>query len=316
VGCREVKKFSPSTPGLRKRKMPELPEVETIVRNLRKLVSGRTITGVWTDLGPKIKVCLPGEKQKNFSSLIKGCQIKNIQRKGKWILISLSRGLTLLVHLRMTGHFLLGRWSYRKNRWQTEIPVPEMLETANSHLHLLFFLDNGKQLALSDIRKFAEVQLHFTASIFRCPVLTRLGPDVYPHLTFPDFQKRLHNCRGNIKSALLNQKVVAGLGNIYSDEILHASKIHPFTPVKNLSREKLRLLFRKMKETLSCAIASGGTSISDYRKLDGDRGNFQNCLKVYGRQANPCFRCGTFIQRKKFGSRSTYFCPVCQIFQG
>jgi len=295
--------------------MPELPEVETIVRNLRQLVIGRTITGVWTDIGPKTKVCLPGKKQKNFSSLVTGCQIKDIQRRGKYILISLSRGLTLLVHLRMTGHFLLGRWSYRKNCWQTEIPVPRMLETPNTHLHLLFSLDDGQQLALSDIRKFAEIQLHFTASVFSCPVLRRLGPDAYPHLTFSDFQKRLHNCRGNIKSVLLNQKVIAGLGNIYSDEILHASKIHPFTPVKSLSREKLKLLFRKMREILSCALASGGTSISDYRQLDGDRGNFQKCLKVYGRQGSPCFRCRTLIQRKKIGSRSTHFCPVCQIFR-
>ncbi len=289
--------------------MPELPEVETTVKGLNLKVLNRTFIDVWTDAQKIIK------KPKNFALFqkeIKGKKIKKIWRRGKNIIINLSDEYSLLVHQKMTGHLLIGRWKKQNEKWLPEQDGP-LNDPYNRFLHLIFFLDNKKMLALSDLRKFAKVELWKTKELIDSKEFKLLGPEpLDKSFNFKKFKEVLKNKKGKIKQILMDQSIVAGIGNIYASEALWQSKIHPEKNIFNLSEEELKSLYRAVIKVLKLGVKLGGESFSEYRRPDGSKGDFDTERKAYKREGQKCYRCGTKIKRIKFGGRSAFFCPHCQ----
>jgi len=288
--------------------MPELPEVETTVLDLRKKVLNRTFIDVWTDFRNLVK---RPKKFREFKREIKGKKIKNVRRRGKNILFDLSGSKTLLIHQKLTGHLLLGYWTLNNNYWEPNPPGP-LGEKINTYIHLLFTLDNGQRLALSDLRKFAKVELWDSEKLRESEELKSLGPEpLEKDFTFEKFKAVLPK-KGKIKQVLMNQAVIAGIGNIYSDEILWRAKIHPSKDTSELSEEESKKIYQAMKKILPKAIELGGESISDFRRISGEKGRFDLLRKVYRREGEKCSRCGAIIKRIKIAGRSAHFCPKCQ----
>jgi len=289
--------------------MPELPEVETIVRDLQKKVLGRAFIDVWTDFKKIIKSPKDFEE---FKKEIKGKTIKKVKRRAKNILFELSNNKTLLIHQKLTGHLLLGKWQQKEGKWEATIPGPLKEDPMNKFLHLIFWLDNNQMLALSDLRKFAKVELLNKDTLEK--ELSSFGPEpLDKDFTFEKFKEVLDKKRkGKIKQVLMDQEVITGIGNIYSDEILWKAKIHPFKETKQLSDEEIKRIYNAMREILPKAIELGGESISNFRRISGERGYFDKERKIYRREGEKCSRCGTIIKRVKLASRSAHFCPGCQ----
>ena len=291
--------------------MPELPEVETAVRDLKRTqppILGARFVDVWTDFRKMIKLPKTFEQ---FKKEIKGKKIQKIWRRGKNILFELSGNKTLLIHQKLTGHLLLGKWEKIAGQWQAAIPGPLAEDPMNRFLHLMFWLDDGRMLALSDLRKFAKVELLDQEELKK--ELSSLGPEpLEKSFTFEKFKKTLESKKGKIKQVLMDQEIIAGIGNIYSDEILWQAKIYPFKDVSKLSRSDLDRIYQAMREILPRAIELGGESISDFRRISGERGYFDKERKVYRRAGEKCSRCGTIIKRAKLAGRSAHFCPKCQ----
>lgn len=290
--------------------MPELPEVETLIRALKKEITGRKIRDVWTDFPKNIK------EPKNFSdfkSKIKNKKIQKVWRRGKNIIIDLSENLAILIHQKMTGHLLIGKWKLENGKWQPQIRGP-LEESVNRFIHLIFWLDNGKMLALSDLRKFAKIILMETKKLSELEDLKKLGPDpLEKNFSFGKFKQIIEESKGKIKQVLMNQEVISGIGNIYSDEILWLAKISPFKEIKTLNNREIKNIYTATKKILREAIKLKGDSMSDYRLITGVKGGYQKIQKVYRREGKPCFRKdGGIIQRAKIGGRSAHFCPVCQ----
>lgn len=289
--------------------MPELPEVETIVGDLKKYILGRKIEDVWSDFKKMVK---RPRDFRVFGKGIKGRKIKNVKRRGKNILFELSGEKMLLIHQKLTGHLLYGNWRLTNGKWQPE-EKGALGDPVNKFIHLIFWLDNGKQLALSDLRKFAKVELWETKELNESEEIKRLGPEpLEKSFTFQKFQEILRNKKGKIKQVLMDQTVIAGIGNIYSDEILWQAKVHPFKGTLKLSKSDFDRIYQAMREILPKAIELGGESISDFRRISGEKGYFDKERKVYRREGEKCSRCGTTIKRIKIGGRSAHFCPKCQ----
>lgn len=301
--------------------MPELPEVQTVVNDLNKKVAGRKITGIWFDWPKMLKDPLDQQRNKVahkhvavFQKAIKGKKILEVRRRAKNILMYFSSNLVLLTHLKMTGHYLVGKWKIEKNK-ATPVSPPEMVnDPYNRYIHLIFYLDNGQQLALSDLRKFAKAVLGTKEQIENLPELIKLGPEANdPKLSLEKFKKALRQAQGKkIKQVLMDQEVIAGIGNIYSDEILWQSRIHPFKPANKLKDKEIKAMYLAMKSILAKALKLRGTSSSDYRDTSGKKGGYDLVRLAYDREGEPCKRCGTKIARKKIGGRSAHFCPRCQ----
>lgn len=290
--------------------MPELPEVETTVIGLKKKVLNRTFLALWTDT-PKI-IRRPGWA--DFKKQIIGLKIINIQRRAKNILFFLSQDYILLTHLKMTGHLLVGKWKLQKNKWVADEKGESAKDPMNGYLRIIFTLDNGEQLALSDLRKFAKMELWKKQELFQSKEFKALGPEpLESDFTFNAFQKLFAKKRGRIKLVLMAQNFIAGIGNIYANEILFMAKIHPEARVEHLNEKDLKKIFDAIKKVLKKGLEAGGASISDYRNVQGEMGKFQKFMKVYGQEGKPCPVCKSKIQRATMGQRSSFYCPVCQI---
>lgn len=273
--------------------MPELPEVETTVRFLNKKVLKRTFVDVWTDFKKIVKKPRDFEQ---FRRELRGKKIQKIWRRGKNIIFELSNGYSLLIHQKLTGHLLYDRWKE---------------DRANSYIHLKFFLDNGKLLAFSDLRKFGKTELWKSKNLIK--KLSFLGQEpLAEDFSFGKFKDILKTKKGKIKQVLMNQKIIAGIGNIYSDEILWRAKVHPFRAPPGLTLKELKKIYQALKEILKKAIELGGENISDYRDPAGRKGGFDRIRKVYRREGERCSRCGKEIKRAKMGARTSHFCPLCQ----
>lgn len=275
--------------------MPELPEVETTVRGLNKKVLNRAFVDVWSDWKKTVK------KPKDFEQFkkeLKNKKIKKIWRRAKNVIFDLSQGYSLLVHMKMTGHLLIGNWKK---------------DPMNDFLHLIFFLDNGERLALSDLRKFAKVELWKTQDLLNSKEFKALGPEpLDKNFIFEKFKETLRGKRGKIKQILMDQNIIAGIGNIYSSEVLWVAKIHPEKSISKLTEKELKSLYKAVLKVLKLGVKLGGESFSDYRKPDGSKGNFDTERKAYKREGQKCARCGNKIKRIKVGQRSAFFCPHCQ----
>lgn len=293
--------------------MPELPEVETISKDLNKKIPGLKIRDFWTDWPKAIR--LP-KKIEDFKKEIIGRKILKVYRKGKNVLMDLSGGKLLLVHQKMTGHLLLGKWELEKVKREKgkmkSLIKGALEEKVNDYIHTIFYLNNGQQLALSDLRKFAKIMAGDKGKIENLPDLKDLGPDPL-ELSERKFIKILSEQKGKIKQVLMDQSVFSGIGNIYSDEILWFAKIHPFTGVEKLSEKELKNIYKHTKQVLREAIKLRGTSISDYRDPEGRAGGYDKIRRVYRREGEKCSRCRSAIKRVKMGDRSAHYCPKCQI---
>jgi formamidopyrimidine-DNA glycosylase len=289
--------------------MPELPEVQTTVNGLNKKIKGLKITDVWSDWHKIIKNTPSfGQFRKN---LLKE-RVSLVKRKGKNILIFLSGHKVLLVHQKMTGHLMVGSWTLGKKA--VPVSTGPLAEKINGYIHFVVVFQNGLMMALSDVRKFAKIVLLDERQIEKVKDLANIGPDpLDKRTTFAVFKKALYKKpNGKIKQVLMDQEVVSGIGNIYSDEILWFARVHPLERIKDLKDDEIKKIFYFTKKILKFSIKIGGDSMSDYRNIFGKIGGYQKQHKVYRRTGQKCFRCSTNIQRIKIGGRSGHFCPKCQ----
>jgi formamidopyrimidine-DNA glycosylase len=288
--------------------MPELPEVETMASDLRKILIGRRIKNAWIGWPKSVKT----PSARKFALAVKGAKVRDVGRRGKNVLIYLDKDRLIVIHPKMTGHFLLGRWRFVRGRWlgiKKGMPIDRKYE----HIRLIFELDNGEMLALSDVRKFAKVLFGSREFISSLPDLDNLGPEPLGHeFTAKNFIDVFKSQRRKVKQVLIDQAVIAGIGNIYADEILWTSKVSPLRRADSLSDEELGGIFRAMRSILAKAIELRGTSIRDFRDSNGNEGEYVKIRKVYGKAGTLCGRCGSKIKRIVIASRSTYLCPVCQ----
>jgi formamidopyrimidine-DNA glycosylase len=285
--------------------MPELPEVETIAKGLRQTIIGQKVK--------TIQAIFPDIVRQNFNIFKKAVthkKIKKVRRRGKYLLIDLSGDKTILVHLGMTGNLLLHvRHPLSAVRRQHQ---NNKINRHDKHDHLIFcFLGSNEQLCYNDQRKFGKIKVFDTDKENQVPELKKLGPDAID-VTPAEFVELFRKRKGRIKSALLNQHIVAGLGNIYADESLFEARINPAQKIDRLSKPKLVQLHQVINKILRKAIKAGGSSIDNYLNVDGNMGRFQLQHKVYGMEGERCKRCGTKIKRIKINQRSSYFCPRCQ----
>lgn len=275
--------------------MPELPEVETVVRGLRAHVEGRRI------LRARLHqpLILRGNRAL-FRRVVTGARIARLERRGKFIVFHLeasaaeARPGCLIAHLGMTGQLFC---------CSPQAPYQK-------HTHATFWLDTGEQMRLRDPRRFGRLEIILAVRLEN--YFAHFGPEPL-ELPFASFAQRFTGRRAAVKSLLLNQNLLRGLGNIYSDEALFAARIHPATPAGRLSPAGLRRLYGAIQRVLRAAIAAEGTSFSDYVTAEGRLGNFQYRLRVYGREGKPCLRCRARIQRIVLTGRSSHFCPRCQL---
>ncbi len=298
--------------------MPELPEVTTTVNGLNKVLPNLKIADVWSDyfLGTANKRTDNIKNKKFFEEFRKeivGQKIKKCQRRGKNILIHLSGDLTILIHMKMTGHLLYGKYNRDGKKWRSSDKL--LSDPFNQFIHLVFSLSNGKYLAFSDMRKFAKVTFFRTENLGKVSDISSLGPEPLQNLSFPDFQKQLgKKPNGKIKTVLMDQTILAGIGNIYSDEILWQAGVRPDRPVKKIPAVEMKKIWLATGQILRKSISLGGDSMSDYRNIFGERGRFQKIHKVYRKKGERCSKkgCNGIIMRKVIGGRSAHFCPVHQ----
>ncbi|MEG0289474.1 MAG: DNA-formamidopyrimidine glycosylase [Carnobacterium sp.] len=273
--------------------MPELPEVETVRKGLAQLVEGRTIVGVDVYWDRIISGPIHSEE---FANQLIGEKLVGFERRGKY-LIFLFTHWAMVSHLRMEGKY--------------EVEAKET--PLKKHTHVVFHLDDGRDLRYLDVRKFGRMTLVPLGEQESVAGLKTLGPEPVPEtFKLASFQKTLKQKTRAIKPLLLDQKVVAGLGNIYVDEALFKAKIHPLRSANTLTLSETKRLHEAIIQVLGEAVEAGGTTIRTYKNALGEAGSFQVKLHVYGKTNEPCIYCGTPIQKLKVAQRGTHICPSCQ----
>lgn len=302
--------------------MPELPEVETTVKGLNETVKGKKIIDVWTSY--KSSHRMHEESIKNpkyflkFKKEVLGAKIVKAERRAKNILITLSNKKIVLIHMKMTGHLLYGKYEYHKkqNLWIAVEKGP-LQDPFNQYIRLVFKLSNNKCLVFSDVRKFAKVVILDLKDAFRSSHLSHLGPEPLDESFTPKvfYEQLAKKPNGKIKQILMDQTIVSGIGNIYSDEILWASNIHPLSIVKNLSLKNIQIIWKNTNLILKKGISFKGDSLSDYRNIDGNKGGFQYQHKAYRNTGKQCAKkgCSGKIRRIVVGGRSSHYCDLHQI---
>jgi formamidopyrimidine-DNA glycosylase len=304
--------------------MPELPEVETTTRGLKEKIVNFNIKEVWTDLNTKDKRKIDTVANVKYFDYFKkevvGNKILSIERRAKNILIHLTNNKTILIHLKMTGHLLFGEYLFLKkeNKWKPNEKGP-LEDPYNRFVHFIIVLKKQKEqkyLAFSDARKFGKITLINTEGINTSKHLRDLGPEpLDKNFNFGKFKKCLSGfSQKKIKTALMDQTIISGIGNIYSDEILWLSGIHPEKKISTLKNKEFAKIFESMKKLLKKGIYFGGDSMSDYRNIDGLPGKFQLHHNVYRLIGKKCkkLKCKGIVLRKKINGRSAHFCSLHQ----
>ena len=273
--------------------MPELPEVEQVKRTLQDKLAGCRVERVEVLLARLIKA---PQDEKTFISLLTGKVIKRLERRGKYLLLRLSDGWTLVVHLRMTGQLLL-------------LAPNEEARFAR----ILFSLSNGTTLCYADNRTLGTLHLLSDEQLDTIGGLAALGPEPFDEtLTAQGLFEKAKGRKIAIKSMLLDQRVIAGIGNIYADESLFAAGIHPLRSAGSLTFEEWKRLLTSVRKVLQQALSHRGTTFRNYRDGNGERGENQFYLYAYGKKGQPCGKCGAVMERITVGGRGTCFCPACQ----
>lgn len=265
--------------------MPELPEVETIKRDLEKIIVGKKITEVLV----RNALVIREPSLQKFKQGLSGVRINKVLRRAKVIILELSNGKSLVIHLKMTGQLV-----YPGN---------------GKSARVVFNLSDGKSLDFNDQRLFGELRL--LDDWRELKFIESLGPEP-KDITLKQFKELLSTKKTKIKPLLLDQKFISGIGNIYAAEILFRAKINPERRASELLNREKEILFSSMQYILSEAIRHGGSSVDDYVRLSGGKGNYLKYHRVYDREGKPCFICKTLIKRSALGGRGTYFCPKCQ----
>lgn len=297
--------------------MPELPEVQTTAVILNKLVRNKKIVAVWTDLNSPYFKGKENIKDpvyfKKFKKNLENKKILKVWRRAKNVLIDIEGDKTILIHMKMTGHLLFGKYEYDKkiNKWLPVDKNSPLADPFNRFVHLVFTLDDGNHIAFSDMRKFASVSLIPDKAAFS-EKMKKVGPEpLDDNFDLKLLKERLANKpKGKIKTVLMDLEIIAGIGNIYSDEILWSSNVHPERLVANITQTELKDILKYTKMLLLKGIDFGGDSMSDYRNPYGERGKFQNEHQAYRKTGKACTKrnCKGIIQRKVVGQRSAHFC--------
>lgn len=291
--------------------MPELPEVQTTAQGLDRALPGASIHDVWTDWPRTFRGGF-----ESFRKAVIGKKVRTVSRRGKNVLIHLSEDITIIVHMKMTGHLLYGKYEKRDEVWRPTDKKSPLADPYNRFIHALFALSDGKHLAFSDSRKFGRIAHELTSALAHSPQLAHLGPEpLEKNFGTAAFEKALmRRPRARVKQALMDQRLIAGIGNIYSDEMLWRAGIHPEARVASIPPARMKRLFRAMKDVLRQGIDLGGDSTSDYRNIEGARGAFQGRHRAYRRTGETCGQkgCRGVILRKLVGGRSAHYCSVHQ----
>lgn len=305
--------------------MPELPEVQTTVSGLDRVLPGLSVVDVWSDMWSSSKLAKNTIKDKGyfpyFTKYALKSKVVGVRRRAKYILIDLENGFTIIVHMKMTGHLMYGEYkqnkAYNGKEWSW-IPTDgnkALLDPYNRHIHVVFSLSDGKQLVFCDSRKFGTIVIEKTASL-SMERLAHLGPEplekAFNTVLFK--QRLLKSPTRSLKTVLMDQSIISGIGNIYSDEMLHSAHILPTRTSKSLTPQEITLLFSSMQNVLRKGLDFGGDSMSDYRNIEGERGKFQEKHLVYLRTKLPCKQkgCDGIIKKEKINGRSAHYCPLCQ----
>ncbi|MBV6635059.1 MAG: bifunctional DNA-formamidopyrimidine glycosylase/DNA-(apurinic or apyrimidinic site) lyase [Mameliella sp.] len=282
--------------------MPELPEVETVRRGLAPVMEGQVIAQARVNR-PDLRWPFP----ENMADRLTGTRVERLRRRSKYILADLSSGETLLIHLGMSGRMLVS--GDPVGTFVHDHPAPE------KHDHVVLDMGQGARVTFNDPRRFGAMDLMDTAEAERHPLLVSLGPEPLGNAFSESYLTgMLKGRRTPIKSALLDQKIIAGLGNIYVCEALYRARIHPARKVNRISEARLGALVPIIREVLQDAIAAGGSSLRDFRQADGELGYFQHSFDVYGREGAPCRSegCADTVRRIVQSGRSSFYCASCQ----
>src|SRR3989344_7857778 len=265
--------------------MPELPEVQTIVNELKKKVVGKRITDVWVDPVKPVKTG-HGASWPKIKKEIINKKILSIRRRAKYIIMDIEGKKTLFIHQKISGHLLYGKWQTINGKWKSKTKGPLKEDRQNGYIRFMLMLNNGYQLGLSDLRRFGKVILVDDNKIKDLKEINSLGPEPL-EINFDQFKKLFesstskHIKRGRLKQVLMDPTFIAGIGNIYADEILWSSGLHPLSRVENLNQNDLKKIFNFTVKILKKAIKYKGSSMDDYRIPSGEKGKFQNIQNAY-----------------------------------
>jgi formamidopyrimidine-DNA glycosylase len=287
--------------------MPELPEVETVRIGLAGLLPGRAVAAVWHDW-PKGFPNAP----KDIEAFLVGAQVIAVRRRAKVLIIDLSSKYSLVIHLKMTGQLVFRSSTERFGAGHPNDSLVGELPDKTTRVVLTF--EDGSKLFFNDQRKFGWMRLLPTVEVEQLDFFQKVGPEpLADTFTADDFIERLERRKNSgIKAVLLDQTVVAGIGNIYADESLWGAKIHPETRVADLPRAKLQALYTALRAVLKLSIEKGGSTDRNYVNHEGRRGSYLTFANVFRREGQPCPRCGTTIIKMRVAGRGTHICPNCQ----
>lgn len=287
--------------------MPELPEVETVRVGLQKLVVGKQIESINFDWNKSFPI-----SDKDQSNYILGRKVSAVRRRAKLLIIDLDNDYSLIVHLRMTGQLV-----YRddKNNFGAGHPNDSLIGVLpDKSTRVQFIFSDQSKLFFNDQRKFGYINLVKSSNLDSIPFVASLGPEpLEESFTFNRFMEYLSRKKhSQIKAALLDQKVISGIGNIYADESLWMSKIHPTTKIENVSNQKLRVLHQSIIDVLRLSISKGGSTDRNYVNAEGKKGSYIEFANVFRKENQPCPRCGHIIRKIRVAGRGTHICPKCQ----
>lgn len=286
--------------------MPELPEVETVRAGLQQLIPGKKVQAVssdWPKSFPNASV--------DVDNFLIGAKVTDVRRRAKVLMIDLDTKYSLVVHLKMTGQMVF----VGEQRFGAGHPNDSLVnQLPDKSTHVQFDFTDGSQLFFNDQRKFGWVKLIPTVEIPNIDFFKKVGPEpLGAEFTWQEFRDRFQRRKNtNIKAALLDQTVVAGVGNIYADEALWGAKIHPTRLVKDIDDKRFKLLYEELRYVLQLAIDKGGSSNHTYVNAEGKKGSYMDFARVFRREKLPCPRCGTTIIKTKVAGRGTHTCPTCQ----
>ncbi len=289
--------------------MPELPEVETIRTGLEGLIVGETVSRVQTYLSPK---SFPNEEASVNNFLI-GAKVMAVRRRAKVLIIDLSTSYSLVCHLKMTGQMIV--LGPARGRWGGGHPNDSFVhDLPDNSTRVHFEFTDGTKLFFNDQRKFGWARLVPTAEVSNLPFMQKVGPEpLEPEFSGEVLFDRLHRRKNtSIKGAILDQSVLAGVGNIYADEALWGARIHPATVVKNVPKNQILKLADEIRAVLALSIERGGSTDRNYVGADGKKGSYLEFARVFRREGQACQRCGSTLEKLRVAGRGTHICPSCQ----